>query len=249
MRLQNSQWQADVPANGCVTSKRTAPHRHLPWSGSIALVRGFVPALEPGAEVVQEEARVRAVDEAVVVRERQVHDRADRDHVVPELVLNDPRALDERVRAEDRRLRLVDDRRPVEGPEAARVRDRERSALDVVRQELLRARPLGEVLDRPRDPREVQVLRIPDDRDDEAPALLEGDGDPEVDELAGDDALTPDLAVHPRVLLERVDGRPRDEAEVGEVDAVCGKLGLELLAEGDDAREIDLDRARDVGAG
>src|SRR5687768_5956211 len=43
-----------------------------------ALVVRLSPALELGAQVAQEAARERAVDEAVVVREGQVHDRADR---------------------------------------------------------------------------------------------------------------------------------------------------------------------------
>src|SRR6266511_3865396 len=75
----------------------------------------FVPALEPLAEVTQEAAGEGAVDEPVVVGEREVHDRANRDRVLAQLVLHDPGALDDRVRAENRRLRLADDRRPVEG--------------------------------------------------------------------------------------------------------------------------------------
>src|SRR5579864_3078925 len=62
------------------------------------------PVLEAFAEVAQEAARVGAVDEAMVVGERDVHDRLDRDRVVAVLVGHDPRALDERVRPEDRRL-------------------------------------------------------------------------------------------------------------------------------------------------
>ena len=37
----------------------------------------------------------------MVVCEREVHDRPDRDHVLAEGVLDDPGALDERVGAED----------------------------------------------------------------------------------------------------------------------------------------------------
>src|SRR3954447_4809846 len=103
-----------------------------------------LPALEPLAQVAQEAARVRAVDETVVVRERDVHERTDRDDVLAERVLHNPRALHERVRAEDAGLRLVDHRRAVEGAVAAGVRDRERAALDVVGYELLGARALGD---------------------------------------------------------------------------------------------------------
>src|SRR5206468_12543574 len=59
-----------------------------------------LPVLEPLAQLLQEPARVGAVDEAVVVRERDVHQRPDRDHVLAERVLHDPRPLHERVGAE-----------------------------------------------------------------------------------------------------------------------------------------------------
>src|SRR3954466_11013638 len=95
-----------------------------------------LPPFEPLAQLLEEPARVGAVDQPVVVRQRDVHDRLDRDRVVAALVLDHPRPLDERVRAEDRGLRLADDRRPVEGAVAAGVRDRERPALHVVRQQL-----------------------------------------------------------------------------------------------------------------
>src|SRR5882724_12536354 len=73
-----------------------------------------LPRLEPRAQVAEEASRVRAVDEAMVVRQRDVHQRADRDHVLAELVLDHPRALHERIRAEDAGLRLADHGRAVE---------------------------------------------------------------------------------------------------------------------------------------
>src|SRR5439155_54977 len=77
------------------------------------------------------------VGQAMVVREGQVHDRANRDHVLTHVVLDDPRALDDCVGTEDRGLWLADHRRAVERSVAAGVRDRERAALNLVRQELL----------------------------------------------------------------------------------------------------------------
>ena len=155
-------------------------------------------------------------------------------------------SLDEGVGAEDRRLRLVDDRRSVEGPEAPGIRDRERAALDVVGQQLLRPCALGEILDRARGAGEVQVLRVSDHGDDQALAFLERDRDPDVDVGTRDDGETSDLAVDPRVVLEGLDRRPGDEREVREVDALAGQLRLELLAQRDDARHVDLDGARHV---
>ena len=102
--------------------------------------------------------------------------------------------------------------------------------LDVVREELLRAGALGEVLDRAGRAREVQILRVADHRDDQPLAFVERDRDAEVDPRPRDDALPAQLPVDPRVVEKRVDGRPRDECEVREVDVLSCKLGLELLA-------------------
>src|SRR5712692_5215923 len=74
-------------------------------SSTAALVVGLAVRLELLAQVAQEAARERAVDEAMVVRQCQVHDRPDRDHVLAPLVLHDPRALDDGVCAEDPGLR------------------------------------------------------------------------------------------------------------------------------------------------
>ena len=90
------------------------------------LVSRLVPGLELVAQVAEEASGKRAVDEAMVVRERQVHDRPDGDHVLAELVLHDPGAFHHGVRAENRCLRLADHGRPVERAVAAGVRDRER---------------------------------------------------------------------------------------------------------------------------
>src|SRR3954454_21748721 len=95
--------------------------------GAVAL-----PPFEALAQLLEEAARVGAVDQPVVVRQRDVHDRLDRDSVVAALVLDHPRALDEGIGAEDRRLGLTDDGRAVERAVAAGIRDCERPALYVV---------------------------------------------------------------------------------------------------------------------
>src|SRR5438128_2120398 len=147
----------------------------------MALVVVLTPALELLAQVAEEAARIRAVNEAVVVREGDVHDRADRYHVLAELVLDHPWPLDDRVGPEDSRLRLADHGRAVERAVAARIRDRERAALDVVREQLLVARPGGDVRDRPGHAEQVQVLGVPHDGHDQALAVGQLDGEAEVD--------------------------------------------------------------------
>ena len=62
-----------------------------------------------------------------------------------------------------------------------------------------------------------------------------------------DDALAAELAVDPRVVLEGLDRGAGDEREVRDVHSVRALvLRLELLPERDDARHVDLDRARHV---
>src|SRR6476646_3180349 len=107
-RRERSYWPNTGATEDAAARRHSAFRRPQPCFAkpSLALERGLVPGLELLAQVAQEAARVGAVDEAVVVRQGDVHDRANRDHVVAELVLDDPRPLDKRVGAEDRGLRL-----------------------------------------------------------------------------------------------------------------------------------------------
>ena len=98
---------------------------------------------------------------------------------LPELVLHDPRALHEGVRAEDPGLRLADDRCAVERAEPAGVRDRgvppwTSSGMSF----FVRARSARSAI--ARDAEQVEVLRVPDHGDDEALAVLERDRDAKV---------------------------------------------------------------------
>ena len=61
------------------------------------------PRSRGSCRVAHERRRVGAVDQPVVVAEAEVHHRPDRDHVVPELVGDDHRALDDRLDVDDRR--------------------------------------------------------------------------------------------------------------------------------------------------
>src|SRR5262249_31564752 len=74
----------------------------------------------------EEAHRLAAIDDPVVVRERQVHHRPDHD-----LVVDGDRALLDRVHAEDAALGWVQDWRREERAEDAAVGDREGTALEV----------------------------------------------------------------------------------------------------------------------
>ena len=86
----------------------------------------------------EEEHGVLPFDDAMVVREREVHHRADHD-----LAVEGHRALLDLVEAEDARLRRVEDGRGDERAEDAAVGDREGAAGEVIDRELAVARALG----------------------------------------------------------------------------------------------------------
>ena len=147
-------------------------------------------------------------------------------------------------------LRLADHRRADERAVAAGIRDRERPALDVVGEQLLRPCALGKIGDAAGHAEQVEALGLLQHRDDQSLALVERDREAEVDVVVGHDRLAPDLGVHVRPLAQRLDRRARDEGEVGEVDAVgLLECGLQRLADRDDLRHVDLDRARHVRGG
>ena len=80
--------------------------------------------------------RFAAVDEAVVVGQRDVHHRADDD-----LAVAGDRAVLDGVQAEDAALRRIDDRRREQRAVDAAVGDRERAALQLLELELVLAGP------------------------------------------------------------------------------------------------------------
>src|SRR5579862_8268780 len=86
----------------------------------------------------QEEHGLLAVDEAMIVRERDVHHRADHD-----LTVERDRAVLDFVQSENAGLRVVEDRRRDEGAEDSAVRDREGSTCQVIQRELPISRARG----------------------------------------------------------------------------------------------------------
>jgi hypothetical protein len=87
--------------------------------------------LQQRDHAVHEARAVRAVDDAVVDRDRQQHHVADHD-----LVVLHERPLGDLVDAQDRDFREVDDGRREQATDVAGVRDREGAAAQVVEREL-----------------------------------------------------------------------------------------------------------------
>ena len=127
----------------------------------------------------------------MVVAERQVRHRPDRDRVV-----DDDRPLLDRADAENRDLRLVDDRHPELRAELPGVGDGERAAVHFFGLELLRARAIGDVGDRAAQAEQVLLVGVLDDRHDQA--ALERDRDAEVDVLLVDDVVAVERRVDDR---------------------------------------------------
>src|SRR5262245_41237205 len=122
------------------------PRRRISIGRSATIVPpsqpGLVEALQPLLDEREEPAGVGAVDETVVVAERQVTHRPNRNRIV-----NDDVPLLDYTYAQNRDLWLIDERQAVERTKNARVRDGERAALNFLGVELLRTRAHGEIAD------------------------------------------------------------------------------------------------------
>ena len=153
---------------------------------------------------------------------------------LPLLVGDHHRPLDDRLGVEDRHLRQVDHRRGHDRAVAAGVRDRERAAADVVGRELVVARLARESLDRLAEPLDAEVLRVVDDRDDQA-ARAERHRDAEVDRLVLGERLALERGVERREVAQRLDRRARHVGQPGQAG---------LLAVGRDPGHVGLDDRR-----
>ena len=204
------------------------------------------PVLERRLHDVHERVALGAIDDPVVEREGDVAHRLDRERVGAVGHLDDLRPFLDRADAHDRDLRLVDDGRREERAEGAVVRHRERAARDLVRHELLGARPRGQVVRGPREAHEREVVGAPDDRHDEAP--VESDGDAEVHLAVVHDVVAHDRGVHERARLQRRDRRLEDEGQVRQFRAVLLlEAALHAIAQFRDPGVVDLEDGRDVG--
>ena len=121
---------------------------------------------------LQERDRFAAVDEAVIVGQRDVHHRADDD-----LAFAGHGAVLDRVHAEDAALRRIDDRRREQRAEDAAVGDRERAAFEVLGLEFVLGGAAAEVVDRLLDFGEAQPLGESQHGHDQALRAADGDAD------------------------------------------------------------------------
>ena len=99
---------------------------------------------------------------------------------LPSLSVSDVGLLVQAADAEDRRLRLSDDRHSELLAEDARVGQRKCAARDLIRRELLVARALGKIHNRARNAEEVLLLGLLDHRNDQSPVQRDRDADVDV---------------------------------------------------------------------
>src|ERR1700682_1928215 len=103
-----------------------------------------------------------AVDDTMIERDRKISTSADRDCVLSIGAGQHLWPLLDRSDAEDRDLRLIDDRRSHQRPEHPWIRDGERSFLHFLGRELLGAGTGGKIIERSRDSREREIVGVLD---------------------------------------------------------------------------------------
>ena len=127
----------------------------------------------------------------MIVAEGEVRHRPNRDGIV-----DDDRTFFDRADAEDRHLRLIDDRHAELCPEGAWIRDRERAAGHLVGFQLFVPRAVRQIGDSAAQPEKVPFVSVPDHRHDQTP--VERDRNADVDFLVVDDVVAVNRGVHDR---------------------------------------------------
>src|ERR1700680_503912 len=161
----------------------------------------------------QEGDRLAAVDDAVVVGQREVHHRPRHD-----LALARHRPLLDAMHAEDARLRRVEDRRRHQRAVDAAVRDGEGAALQLLDGELALARLLAELGDRLLDAGEREPVGVAHHRHYET--LVAADGDADVVIILVDEVGAVDLGVDRGHVVQRLHHSLDEEAHEAQAHAV-----------------------------
>ena len=217
--------------------------------------------LQEHLDLAQEGAALGPLDDPVVVGAR------DRHHLADAEVCNrcrvdmlEARRQRDRARCDDRSLADHQARHRGDRPEAARVCEAHRRALELVRGDLADPRPRDQILECGVKAREPKGFGALDDRHEERTAAVlafDIDGDPEVDP-GRDDLVRPlgdtlEGRAHDGERLDGLDDRPRDEVGVGELlaSASSGEGGVErapALVEHADVHRPECRRGGDLAA-
>src|SRR4051812_24780821 len=190
----------------------------------------------------QERHRLAAIDDAVVVAEREIHHRSDL-HLPGDC----HGTLLDLVHSEDARLRRVQDRRGHQRAVHSAIGDREGAALHLLDLEHTLARAPTHVGDLLLDLRERFAIAVADHRHDEA--LLGPDRDADMIVVLVDEVGAVDLGVDGRDFLERLHARLYEEAHEAQLHAVLLlEQFLVLIAQVHHRAHVDLIEGREHGS-
>ena len=189
----------------------------------------FGPGFEVLFDLGHELVGYCSVDQPMIVAQREVNDRTDRDGVIAIFVGDDHGLLHDSADAHNRGVRLIDDGEAEHGSELTWIRDRERGSFDILGLELLDASALAEIGDAALQAQEVEISGIFENGNDQSP--IEGDRDSDVDVAMVADVLAFDVGVDDGPLLKRHHRGTDKERHEGKSRAVALlKSVLELVA-------------------
>src|ERR1700687_208007 len=189
-----------------------------------------------------------AVDNTMVVAQREVNDGTDGNGICAIFVGDHHGLFGDTADAHDGHVRLVDDGQAEDGAKLSGIGDGEGCTFDVRRHELLGTGALAEVGDAALQSEEVEFVGVLENGDNESP--IERDGDASVDVFVVADAVTFERAVDDGILLQGDDGTAHEERHEREAHAVTLlEAVLELVSQIDDTSHVHLEHAVDVSAG
>ncbi len=182
----------------------------------------------------------------MVVGERHLHHRVDR-HQVLAVLFDDDDALLDLAHPEDAHVGLRDDGTAHEVPLTAGVADGEGLVRQVVGPELALSGLGGQLVDRPGDPPDRELVGALDDRHHQPLGGVHGDA--EVDVAKEHVSVVEDPRVERAKLAQRLARRRAHEGEEGEVEARLLELRLVLAAELGGRVEVALGHRHHVRCG
>ena len=182
--------------------------------------------------------RFAAVDNAVIVSERDVHHGPDHDGTI-----TSDRPVFDGMKSKHAALRRIHDGRREHRSIDAAIADRECAALKLIDFKLVRLRALGEVRDGAFDVGETQAFGIAQNGNDQSLPAAHGNADVVV--VAINDVVAANFRVDLWNQFERIDTGPHEERHEAELDLILRlECLLVLLSQGHDGRHVDLIEGR-----
>jgi hypothetical protein len=214
----------------------------------MALADFFGPGFQIFFHLGHELVGYSAIDQAMIVAEREMNDGTDGNGIVAIFIGDDHWLLGDSTDAHDRGVGLIDDRESEHCPELARVGDGEGRAFYIFRLELLGAGAFAKVGDSALQAKEIQISGVLEDGNDQSP--VECDGDAHIDVAVVVDVVAFNIGIDDGPLLQSNDCSANEEWHERKTGAMALlEPRLVLRAQVDDPREVHFIHAVNVGAG